>query len=263
MYRNEEKSTLTGRYLYAVVPAESAEKLSFDTTGINGGEVYPLLAGRMAAIVSDIEPETLRPQRKHLAAHSAVLRKLMDETTALPVAFGIIAGGEQEVRNLLAEQEQPFLAQLDALRGQVEMGLRCRLKGNAFEYFLSRFPDLRAMRDDMFRAGEPSRDQKIELGKYFQELLERVRQETADTVQQGISSVASSTRVNAPHNETELLNLAVLVPREKLDTFRETVDAVASRLDENFEFDLTGPWPTYNFVDLRIHLETAQPQEAH
>ncbi len=47
------------------------------------------------------------------------------------------------------------------------MGLRGKLNvPNVFEYFMNAFPDLRQMRDDVFSQGEPSREQKIELGKY-------------------------------------------------------------------------------------------------
>ncbi len=52
-----------------------------------------------------------------------------------------------------------------------------------------------------------------------------------------------------------MLNLAVLVPREKLDELHQDVAGDGSEVDENLQFEVTGPWPPYNFVTLRIHLE--------
>lgn len=257
----DETSERNGKYLYAVVPADKADTLNLDASGIEGARVYPVVSGKLAALVSDIGNETLRPQRKHLAAHSGVLRQAMEQAPLLPVAFGIVAGSEREVRELLRAQEDAFSEQLRALTGQVEMGLRGRVQvPNTAEYFVKAVPELRAMRDDIFSGGEPSREQKIELGKYFAEVLDHIREETIDAVQEAIGPVSSSVRVNEPRNESELLNLAVLVPRDRLQDFNRAVEDAASKLDENFHLEVSGPWPPYNFVDLRIHLEEPMVQ---
>ncbi|MCE9670117.1 GvpL/GvpF family gas vesicle protein [Myxococcus stipitatus] len=254
-----EKSTPEGCYLYAVVPMEVVDSLDLDTPGIQGADVYPVTSGKLAAIVSDIEQQTLRPERKLLSTHSAVLGRVMDQAPMLPVAFGIIAGSEREVRNLLAEHENDFLTQLDAVSGNVELGLRIRLiDPNAFEYYVNAFPELRAMRDDLYREGEPSREEKIELGKQFVDLLNGFREETADKVLDGIESIASQTVVNEPRNESEVVNLAALVPRKKVDAFNATVEKLGATLPDDFQVDVTGPWPPYSFINLRIHFEQVE-----
>ena len=89
-----EKSTPEGRYLYAVVPIEAVDSLDLDTPGILGADVHPVTSGKLAAIVSDIEPKTLRPERKLLSTHSAVLSQVMDQAPMLflwkqPEIYGI------------------------------------------------------------------------------------------------------------------------------------------------------------------------------
>ncbi len=102
-----------------MIPVEAVDKLKLDITGVQGAEVYPLVVGRLAAIVSDIETEegTLRPERKQLAAHSDVLRKVIDQAPLLPVAFGIVAGSEREVRELLSNQRANSSEQLGEVMG--------------------------------------------------------------------------------------------------------------------------------------------------
>ncbi len=254
-----EKSTPEGRYLYAVVPMEAVDSLNLDTPGIEGADVHPVLSGKLAAIVSDIEPQTLRPERKLLRAHSAVLGQVMDQAPMLPVAFGIIASSEREVRNLLAEHVDDFLTQLHAVKGNVELGLRIRLRDpDAFGYYVQALPELKAMRDDLYREGEPSREEKIELGKSFVGLLNDFREATADKVLDGIKSVASQTVVNEPRNESEVVNLAALVPHKKVGAFNAAVKKLGASLPENFQVDVTGPWPPYNFTQLRIHFEEVE-----
>lgn len=248
----DEQSSPEGRYLYSIVPAQAVDRLKLDVEGIDGAEVYPLVMGRVAAIVSNIEKGEMRPERTNLAAHSAVMRKLMDQTNLLPVAFGVVPGSERELRELVAEHESEMLEQLSAVDGKVEMGLRGRLQvPDVFQYFLEKFPDLRRTRDEMYAGGEPSREEKIELGQLFSESLEDFQDDTADTVVDGLQAVGRA-RVNEPRSEEEVINIAVLVPRDQVDSFTQAVEELAPSLDENIELNVTGPWPAYNFVDLRI-----------
>lgn len=250
-----------GKYLYSVVPAEAVDKLALEVEGIDGADVYPVVEGSMAAIVSDIESSELRPERKNLSAHSAVMRKVMDQTNLLPVAFGIVAKNERDLRGLLAEYGSEMREQLDTVDGKVEMGLRGLLQvSNPFDYFIEKFPDLKKQRDETFAGGEASREDKMELGQMFSELLEQFQDESADSAVARLESVGQ-VRVNEPRSEEEVLNLAVLVPRDKLEAFSDAVEKLAPDLDDRIELQVTGPWPPYNFVDLRIESVVEEGEE--
>src|SRR5262249_2097337 len=155
--------------------------LKLEVDGVDGAEVHPLVKGKLAAIVSDREKEEIRPERKRLSAHSEVLQKLMDQTPLLPVAFGIVAGSERELKDLLDGHEEAFLDQLDDVAGNVEMGVRGQLNvDNAFDYYIEAYPELGEKRDELYEDGEPSREDKIELGKLFSEVVEDFQDECAE-----------------------------------------------------------------------------------
>jgi len=258
----DENSTPKGRYLYSVVPAEAVDKLELDVAGIDGAEVHPLVCGALAAIVSDVEPRELRPERRNLAAHSAVMRTLMDQTHLLPVAFGIVAGSEREVRELLADHEAEMVEQLEGVKDRVEMGIRGVLRvEDIFQYFVEKLPELRRMRDEVYAGGEPSREEKIELGQAFAEYLQEFQDEWADAAVEHLRSIGRI-RVNEPRSEEEALNLAVLVPRGEMEAFTRAVEELAPTFDEHIELNVTGPWPPYNFVDLRIRSGEEEAEEA-
>lgn len=258
----DENSSPQGKYLYSVVPAEAVDKLNLEVEGIGGAEVHPLVSGALAAIVSDVDAGELRPERRNLSAHSSVMRTLMDQTSLLPVAFGIVAGSEREVRELLADHEAEMLEQLEGVKGMVEMGVRGVLQvEDVFRYFVEKLPDLRKMRDEIYSGGEPSREEKIELGQAFAELLQEFQGECADAAVEHLQTVGR-VRVNDPRSEEEALNLAVLVPREAVESFTQAVNELAPALDEKIELAVTGPWPPYNFVDLRIQAEEEEGEEA-
>src|SRR5216683_2677802 len=87
VFRGEARQT---RYIYAVVADPVAK--TFDFPGINGRPVYTVTLDGVASVASDIDAEKIRPERRHLAAHRAVLGKLLEQEDAvLPMRFGLIA----------------------------------------------------------------------------------------------------------------------------------------------------------------------------
>src|SRR5207247_9802738 len=65
------------------------------------------------------------------------------------------------------------------------------------------------------------------------------------------ASVAN--RTNRPIGDKMILNAAFLVSREKEAAFDSRVKEIGSRYGE-LTFKYTGPWPPYNFVNIRLKL---------
>ncbi len=102
-------------YLYAVIPESNG--LSLGPIGLDGGTVYSMTSGRVAAVVSNL-PDRIRPERRQIAAHQGVLTRLMGETDALlPVAFGVVADGSEAIQRILSHNQKPFLEQLRHVTG--------------------------------------------------------------------------------------------------------------------------------------------------
>jgi hypothetical protein len=244
-----------GKYLYAIVPAGEARPYGF--AGIEAAPVYAIRNGRMAAVVSDFSHDRIRPERRHLAAQQAVLQGLLSQTGAmLPMAFGIIADGPQAIQNILSRNQAAFLKQLQRVAGMVEMGLRVSWDvSNIFEYFVNTHPDLRAARDRFLGPyRNPSQEDKIELGRLFAHLLSGNREAYTDQVEEILSAYCREIKRNQCRHETEVMNLACLVPRDGQDRFEEGVFAAAKLFDNNFTFDYNGPWAPHHFVELNLKL---------
>ncbi len=69
------KATARGRYLYAIVD-DASDGRTFDCLGLDGSTVYAIGDGAVAAIVSDLPNQKIRPERRRLAAHNAGPRGL-------------------------------------------------------------------------------------------------------------------------------------------------------------------------------------------
>ena len=244
-----------GRYLYAIVSGPGERQYEF--AGINGASVYTIGNGKVAAVVSDIPNDRIRPERRHLAAQQAVLKGLLATSdTMLPMAFGIIADGPKAIQKILSRNHEAFLRQLQRVAGMVEMGLRVSWDvPNIFDYFINTHPDLRATRDRFLGPfGNPSQEDKIELGRLFDRLLNEDREAYTDQVEEILSQYCQELKRNKCRSEAEVMNLACLVRKEGQNRFEAGVFEAAKLFDNNFTFDYNGPWAPHNFVELQLKL---------
>ena len=244
-----------GKYLYAIVP-DSGES-SYGDIGIDGNKVYSLSDGKVAAVVSDMANGRIRPERRNIAAHQGVLKRLMErEATPLPISFGMIAESLQAIKKILVKNRKAFMDQLHRVDGKVEMGLRVTWDvPNIFEYFVHTHGELRVARDTFLGTHrEPTQEDKIEVGRMFDHLLSEDREEYASRVEEILLPTYFEIKRNPPRNEREVMNLACLVGRQRENetAFEAAIFEAARLFYNNFTFDFNGPWAPHNFVDIEL-----------
>jgi Gas vesicle synthesis protein GvpL/GvpF len=242
-------------YLYAIVAEDQAR--SYPAVGIDGNDVYTITEGRLSAVVSGLARSKIRPQRTNLAAHQATLKCVMADTTPLPMVFGTIAASPEAIRRILVRNRHALQKQLQRVEGKVEMGLRVAWDvPNIFEYFVNTHPELRLARDRLVGSRHQfTQDEKIELGRMFDRLLNADREDHTGKVQDVLGPVCVEFKRNQCRVEQEVMNLACLVRREVREEFSAGVFAAATLFDQNFSFDYSGPWAPHNFVELDLDLE--------
>ena len=72
----------------------------------------------------------------------------------------------------------------------------------------------------------------------------------------GLRDVSVASRANKPIGDRMIMNAAFLVSRATEEAFDARVKEIGSRYDK-LTFKYTGPWPPYNFVNIRLKLERA------
>ena len=163
----------------------------------------------------------------------------------LPMAFGIIADGPKAIQKILSRNHEAFLKQLQRVAGMVEMGLRVSWDvPNIFEYFVNTHKDLRSARDRFLGPYQnPSQEDKIELGRLFDHLLNEDRETFTEKVEEILSGYCREIKRNKCRNESEVMSLACLVERPTQARFEEGVFEAAKLFDNNYSFDYNGPGP--------------------
>ncbi len=247
-------------YLYAIVPATEKEEGQKDLgiKGLYDSNVFAITHDGVAAVVSEVPAtDKLRPERKHLAAHQAVLSHLIEKGgVVLPVSFGTVADSPNSIREMLKKYEKTFRDQIRKVSGKVEMELRVMYEvPNVFEYFVSKYPELKAERDELYKGnGEPSREEKIELGQHFEAIQSEDREKLTTKVEDKLGSACSEIKRNRPRNEKEVMRVSCLIDKADTGKFQSALDEASDLFDDNFVFEFNGPLPPYNFVDVRVHV---------
>ena len=258
------RAATSGKYLYAVIPAKAAG-LPCDCVGIAGANVFSISHGRLAAVVSDIPNCRLRPERRNLAAHYAVLKHLIAQgSTILPMVFGTITENEEVIQRILQSHEDMLVEQLKRVEGKVEMGLKISWNvPNIFEHFTNICEELHELRDRLFRPGcEPSTDEKINLGRLFERVLNHERSLHTRNVTGTLRGRCFEIKENKLREEREVMNLACLIGKNAQAEFEQAVLQTARQFDDTYTFDISGPFPPHNFVDLDLSMQDIRSERA-
>ena len=244
----------TALYLYGVVPAGT--ELDLARAGVDATDVRVVAEGDLGAIVGIVPLEEFgeAPLRKNLEdrgwvertaqAHEAVLERALGTTTVIPFRIATLYGAEDHLREFLRTNRDSLLELLARLEGKVELGVKA--------YF--------------DRAGAVSRDAATaESGQDYlrRRQAEQLATQEADvfaldcarTSHEHLATAALDARSNRPQSselsgrtEQMLLNGAYLVERGDARLEQAVRELEASFGERGVTYELTGPWPPYNFV---------------
>jgi hypothetical protein len=213
-----------------------------------------LAEGDVAALVSVVPAEEFaeEPLREHLndrawlertaREHEDVLERALAQTTVVPFRLCTIYESRERVQELLAERGAGLAELLRRLEGRVELGVKA--------YFDPA---------DAAAEAEPQSGREYLLRRQRErqaaEEAARFKAESARASHERLATVAEDARANPPQppelsgrTEEMLLNGAYLVRRDDgrlQDAVAELESLYGPR---GVTYELTGPWPPYNFV---------------
>jgi hypothetical protein len=259
----EPAATRTATYLYGIVGAGGLDADVFaGITSVDGARPIRLVpAGDLAAIVSDVPleefaEETLPARLNDLAwleqaarAHEGVLERALERASVVPFRFCTIYRREDDLVGFVVERRDELLRVLEQVDGRVELGVKGLVARETLERRLRSLTD----EDDGADAGRAyllrrQREQQLaaESARFLADCAAaaHARLEAA-----AVASAVSAVRPARPADrETMFLNAAYLVMVGDESLAREAAALAGEYEPFGIRFELTGPWPPYNFV---------------
>jgi gas vesicle protein GvpL/GvpF len=250
-------ATSRGKYVYCII--EAADALRFGPIGIGAepSEVYTVHFKNLAAVVSDAPLEVLDSTRENVLAHERVNETVMREHTVIPMSFGTIFKTREDIVELLRSAAEAFGDVLTKMQNKLEFGLKVLWdREQAIREVESEDEDISRLKKEISGQKGPTYFARMQYGRLVDSALQsRSERYVADILEQ-LRDVSVASRINKPIGDKMIMNAAFLISREKEAAFDSKVKSIASRFDK-LTFKYTGPWPPYNFVNIRLKLERA------
>jgi hypothetical protein len=247
-----------GKYVYCIIRSDRVR--DFGAIGIGGGQkVFTVSYQDLAAVVSDTPIVIYDPTRENVLAHEFVNETVMREHTVIPMSFGTVFRSEEDVSELLRSTYQAFSDVLDKMRDKIEFGLKVLWDRERVVANLERENDeIRRLKDEISRHTTSSTYfARMQLGRLIESALEEMGARYVADVHDALKPVAVASRSNKPIGDRMILNAAFLVDRAQEQAFDERVKETSRRYEELLTFKYSGPWPPYNFVNIKLKLEKA------
>ncbi|MBI1853131.1 MAG: GvpL/GvpF family gas vesicle protein [Planctomycetes bacterium] len=244
--------------MYCIV--RSTEPLKFGRIGLgaHAADVQMVNFRDVAAVVSDTPPGPLDATRENVLAHQRVNETVMEERTVIPMSFGTVFKTHDDIVELLRSAYDAFADVLSKMEGKVEFGLKVLWdREQIVKDIESEDEDIRRLKTQLSSQKGSTYFARMQYGRLIDGALQARSERFVSEIFSALRDASVASRSNKPIGDKMLMNAAFLVARDREKAFDTKVKEIGARYDK-LTFKYTGPWPPYNFVNIRLKLERAQ-----
>jgi hypothetical protein len=225
-----------GKYVYCVIKSE--RPLSFGLLGIGPepAEVHTVHYRGIAAIVSNTPMVVQDPTKDNVLAHQRVNETVMQHHTVIPMSFGTLFKTDDDI---------------------MEFGLKVLWDRDQIIHEIEEEDeDIRRLKGEISSQKGSTYFARMQYGRLIDAALQARSERYVAEIFEGLRDVSVASRSNKPIGDRMIMNAAFLVARNLEHAFDVRVKDIGQSY-EKLTFKYTGPWPPYNFVNIRLKLERA------
>ncbi len=248
-----------GKYVYCIIKCPRSREFGSIGIGDDTSRVYTVHFGELAAVVSDTPIRIYDPTRENVLAHEFVNETVMREHTVIPMSFGTLFRTESDIVELLKSTYQAFDDVLEKMANKIEFGLKVLWdRDRVIATLEQENEEIRRLRDEIGRSAQSSTYfARMQLGRLVESALEEAGNAFVRDIHEALKPAAVASRSSKPIGDRMIMNAAFLVERERERDFDEQVKEISRKYESMLTFKYTGPWPPYNFVNIKLKLEKA------
>ncbi len=255
--RSEGKAGQEGRYVYGII--ESAEPAIFGKTGIgsSGENVYTIHHGDVAAVVSKTSVFIFDPTRENALAHEHVIESVMKSKTIIPMSFGTVFRTDDDIKEVLRSIYPSLKDVIKQMSGKLEFGLKVTWdRERVIEELKRDHEEIHRFHLELTRKHlQSTYFARMQLGRMIDKALAERSADYVREIYDALRHICVASRDNKPIGDKMIMNAAFLLNSEREADFDAAVNKIAQKFSDRLNFKYTGPWPPYNFVNIRLKLE--------
>src|SRR5262245_20453096 len=252
--RDDESS---GKYVYCVIRSE--QPLSFGPLGLGPepAEVHTIHYRDICAVVSNTPIVVQDPTRENVLAHQRVNETVMQKHTVIPMSFGTVFKTDDDITELLRSAYDAFSDVLNKMQDKFEFGLKVLWdRDQIIREIEDEDEDIRRLKSEISSQKGSTYFARMQYGRLIDAALQSRTERYVAEIFSALRDVSVASRSNKPIGDRMIMNAAFLVSREMEQAFDARVKEIGQQY-EKLTFKYTGPWPPYNFVNIRLKLERA------
>src|SRR3954468_6977549 len=246
-----------GRYVYGIIAGR--DPLTFGKMGLGGqGEmVYTVNHGDISGVVSRTSVFIFDPTRENALAHEHVIESVMKSHTIIPMSFGTVFRTDDDIKEVLRSIYPSLKDVLKQMAGKLEFGLKVTWDRDRVVEELKRdHEEIHRFHLELTRKHlQSTYFARMQLGRMIDKAMAERSAEVVREIYDGLRAVCVASRDNKVIGDKMIMNAAFLIQKDKESEFDAAVNAVAQKFGDRLNFKYTGPWPPYNFVNIRLKLE--------
>src|SRR5512144_393835 len=246
-----------GKYVYCIIKSE--RPLSFGPLGIGTepADVHTVNFRDIAAVISNTPMVVQDPTRDNVLAHQRVNETVMQQHTVIPMSFGTVFKTDDDIMELLRSAYEAFQDVLTKMQDKFEFGLKVLWdRDQIIREIEEEDEDIRRLKSEISSQKGSTYFARMQYGRLIDAALQSRTERYVSEIFEALRNVSVASRSNKPIGDRMIMNAAFLVGRELEQAFDSRVKDIGQRYDK-LTFKYTGPWPPYNFVNIRLKLERA------
>lgn len=252
-----DKQQEMGIYLFCGIQTDEDDQ--FGTVEIEGitSELSTIRYKDAAMVVAEVPKKIYHPNKENLLFHQNTVSAVMNKKdTVIPISFGNVFKTKEDVKVLLENLYPQFQKLFPEIKGKMELGLKVIGKKEWLESKVSENPDIVKKAESVKGKSEAaSYYDRIQLGGFAQKMVSEIQNEIKTEVFAPLEETAEAAKSNDPLGEKMLLNASFLIDRNQEELFDQKVNEAHEKWKDKVDFNYTGPWPVYNFVNIRLSVE--------
>jgi Gas vesicle synthesis protein GvpL/GvpF len=244
-----------GKYVYCIIKTQ--KPLTFGPLGIGAARSHTVNFRDIAAVVSTTPMVVQDPTRDNVLAHQRVNETVMQQHTVIPMSFGTVFKTDDDIIELLRSAYDAFIDVLTKMQDKFEFGLKVLWdRDQIIREIEEEDEDIRRLKGEISSQKGSTYFARMQYGRLIDQALQARSERYVAEIFQALRDVSVASRSNKPIGDRMIMNAAFLVGRETEHAFDARVKDIGQRYDK-LTFKYTGPWPPYNFVNIRLKLERA------
>lgn len=246
-----------GRYVYGII--RTKEPQTFGNIGIGGreDEVHTVHYRDFAAVVSKCPLVIYDPTRENALTHEHVNEVVMKQFTVLPMSFGTVFRTEADIQAFLEGTYPALVEVLEKMEGKIEFGLKVNWdRDKVIKGIEKENDEVRRLKREIEQSDSGANYfARMQIGRVIEAAISEKSDALVKEIYEKLRDAAVASRSNKPIGDKMILNAAFLVERDQSELFDQKISDIARKYENELSFLYTGPWPPYNFVNIRLKLE--------